>query len=274
MLIFLSSYFLNALEKILLFKNTIFFCHSRCSLHHGSCLVPPLRTILASDLYLYSMQKYLPGIIFFLYCTTASAQLPVRNEPRHHNVFENNYVRVLDVFLGPNDTTLYHLHNTPSVFIIFTKTKVGSQLAGKTPVEGVNLPGEVSYDSLTTPRLHRVWNEDTSWFHVMDVELTAVHHRSDIPVLKDTFLQLLFSKKEVNGYSIELKSGNNIQLPASLNGYLVISKDETEINYTINGSAQYHLMKAGHYIWIEAGKKFSLSAHSQLPASLVLLQLK
>lgn len=208
------------------------------------------------------------------YCTVACAQLPVRNEPRHHNVFENNFVRVLDVFVGPKDTTLYHLHNTPSIFIIFTKTKTGSQLAGKPPMEGINLPGEISYDSLVTPRLHRVWNEDTSWFHAMDVELTAVHHHSDIPVLKDHLLQLLFNKKEVNGYSIELIQNNSIRLPASVNGYLVVNKNETEIDYTINGTVQHRLMKAGHYIWIESGKSSSLSTGNKFSASLVLLQLK
>ena len=220
------------------------------------------------------MMKWFCFLIALFYCTLAHAQLPVRNEPRHHNVFENDFVRVLDVFLGPKDTTLYHLHNTPSVFIIYTKTKVGSQLAGKPPIEGLNLPGEVSYDSLTIPRLHRVWNDDTSWFHVMDVELTAVHHRSDISVLKDASLHLLFNKKEVNGYSIELRPSSSIQLPASLNGYLVISKSETEIDYTIDGAVQQRFMKAGHYIWIDAGKRSSLSTGNKFPASLLVLQLK
>jgi hypothetical protein len=32
----------------------------------------------------------------------------VRNEPRHHNVFENEFARILDVYLAPGDTTLYH----------------------------------------------------------------------------------------------------------------------------------------------------------------------
>jgi hypothetical protein len=209
-----------------------------------------------------------------LYCSTASAQLPVRNEPRHHNIFENNYARVLDVFIGPKDTTLYHLHTTPSVFIIFTKTKVGSQLAGQSAQEGINLAGAISYDSLTIPRLHRVWNEDTSWFHAMDIELTAMHHRTDIPVLKEPLLQLLFNKKEVNGYNIELNPKSKIPLPASVNGYLIVSKNETEIDYRINGAVQHRIMKAGHYIWIEAGKSSSLLTGDRLAASLLLLQLK
>lgn len=220
------------------------------------------------------MLKHLLITIFSLYCTEVSAQLPVRNEPRHHNIFENDYVRVLNVFIEPNDTTLYHLHNTPSVFIFFTKTKVGSQLINQAPQESINPAGMVSYDSLTTPRLHQVWNEDTGWFHVMDVELKAVQHQSNIPVLKNSFLKLLFNKKEVNGYSIELNPKNTVHIPASPHGYLIISKDESEINFKINGTVQRRYMKAGHYIWIEAGKSSTLTASASLNASLVLLQLK
>jgi quercetin dioxygenase-like cupin family protein len=220
------------------------------------------------------MLKCLPGVAAFLYCTGLYSQLPVRNEPRHHNVFENDYVRVLDVFIGPKDTTFYHLHNTPSVFIIYTKTKVGSQLAGKQPEEGINLPGDINYDSLTTPRFHRVWNKDTGWFHVMDIELTRIKNKSDIPVLQNPFVKLLFNKKQANGYNIELKPGNVLQLPASVNGYLILSKGETVIKYKINELVQHRIMKAGHYIWIEAGKKTSLVVSNQMPAAFALLQLK
>src|SRR6188474_2716272 len=118
------------------------------------------------------------------------AQVHVRNEPRHHNVFENEFVRILDVHLSPKDTTLYHLHNTPSVFIIFTNTNVGSQLKGGPPQKGANIKGLISYDSLSAPRIHRVWNEDTSWFHVMDVELTSKLQKGNIPVLQHPSLQL------------------------------------------------------------------------------------
>src|SRR6187401_461963 len=156
-----------------------------------------------------------------------TAQIHVRDEPRHHNVFENEFARILDVHLGPGDTTLYHLHNTPSVFIVFTNTTVGSQLIGKQSQKGANITGEVSYDNLNTPRTHRVWNEDTSWFHVMDIELTSTKQKKNIAVLQNQALKLLFNEQQVNGYNIELKSGGNLQLPASENGYLLIAKSES-----------------------------------------------
>jgi hypothetical protein len=220
-----------------------------------------------------NMRKYLLLIAILSFTILVTAQVPVRNEPRHHNVFENEFVRILDVHLGPGDTTLYHLHNTPSIFIVFTNTNVGSQLIGKQPQKGANIIGEVSYDSLNTPRTHRVWNEDTSWFHVMDVELTSKRASLRIPPLQNPTLKLLFNEEQVNGYETEIRPGGNLLLPASSNGYLLVNKTETVIDYKLT-EAQHRIMKAGHYLWIEGGKPITIMAHNQMPASLVLLQLK
>jgi len=203
-----------------------------------------------------------------------SAQVQVRNEPRHHNVFENEFARILDVYLAPGDTTLYHIHKTPSVFIVFTNTGVGSQLIGKQPQKGANISGEVSYDSLNTPRTHRVWNEDTSWFHVMDIELTSTNQKKNIAVLQNSALKLLFNEQQANGYNIELNTANNLQLPASTDGYLLISKSLSVIEFKIGDVIQNRIMKPSHYICIEAGKKFSIKTTDSQPANFVLLQFK
>lgn len=220
------------------------------------------------------MRKYLPLIAAVSSSILVTAQVQVRNEPRHHNVFENGYVRILDVHLGPGDTTLYHLHNTPSVFIIFTNTNVGSQLIGKQPQKGANLTGEVSYDSLNTPRIHRVWNEDTGWFHVMDVELTSTKQKKNIAVLENLSLKLIFNEQQVNGYNGELKPGNILEIPSSGNGYLLVSQTESVIEYKINEIIQHRVLKSAHYIWVEAGQHFSLKPAGTKVVSFVLLQLK
>lgn len=203
-----------------------------------------------------------------------TAQVQVRDEPRHHNVFENEFVRLLDVYLPPGDTSLYHLHNTPSVFIILTNSTVGSQLSGGQPQKGASLSGQITYDSLTTPRLHRVWNEDTSWFHVMDIELTNKSANLRIPPLQNPAFKLLFNKEQVNGYETEIRPGGNLMVPASSIGYLIISKGETIIDYKINETTQHRIMKPGHYIWIEGGKSITIMTNNQMSASLVLLQIK
>ena len=220
------------------------------------------------------MRKYL--LLISALCSTilVSAQVQVRNEPRHHNVFENEFIRILDVHLGPGDTTLYHLHNTPSVFIVFTNTNVGSQLIGQQSQKGANITGEVSYDNLNTPRTHRVWNADTSWFHVMDIELTSTKQKKNIADLQNSALKLLFNKQQVNGYNLELKAATNIQLPPSTDGYLLLSKSESIIEFKIDEAVQDRIMKPSHYIWIEAGKKISIKNMDSKAANFVLLQFK
>jgi hypothetical protein len=220
------------------------------------------------------MLKYILLTAVIAYSIVTTAQIHVRDEPRHHNVFENEFIRILDVYLAPGDTTLYHLHNTPSVFIMFTNTNVGSQLIGKQPQKGANITGEVSYDNLNTPRTHRVWNEDTSWFHVMDIELTSTKQKKNTAVLQNSALKLLFNEQQVIGYSIELKAAGNIQLPSSTGGYLLISKSKSVIEFKIDDEAQDRIMKPSHYIWIEAGKNFSMKVMDNQPANFVLLQFK
>jgi hypothetical protein len=218
------------------------------------------------------MIKYILLLSIVSYSLFSTAQVHVRDEPRHHNVFENEFIRILDVHLGPKDTTLYHLHNTPSVFIKFSNSNVGSQLMGGQPQKGANVNGEVTYDDLATSRTHRVWNEDTSWFHVMDIELTSTKQKNKLSVLQNPFLKLLFNEQQVNGYSIELKPGNEPKLPASAKGYLLISQSTISIDHKINGVTQHRIVKPSHYIWIGAGKKFSLKATDN--SKFVLLELK
>ena len=220
------------------------------------------------------MRKHLLLIAILCFTILVRAQVQVRNEPRHHNVFENEFVRILDVHLGPGDTTLYHLHNTPSIFIVFTNTNVGSQLIGQQSQKGANITGEVSYDNLNTPRTHRVWNEDTSWFHVMDIEITSTKQKKNIADLQNSALKLLFNKQQVNGYNLELKAATNIQLPPSTDGYLLISKSESIIEFKIDEAVQDRIMKPSHYIWIEADKKISIKNMDSKAANFVLLQFK
>ena len=220
------------------------------------------------------MLKYLLTKLIFLSWLVLPAQVQVRDEPRHHNVFENEFVRILDVHLGPKDTTRYHLHNTPSVFIILTNCTVSSQILGGQPQSGANVSGIISYDAMKTERIHRVWNEDTAWFHVMDVELISKKQKSNINVIQNAYLKSLFNEEQVNGYDAELKPGNLLQLPTSASGYLVVGKETASIELVVSNKTQQRLMKAGHYAWIEPGNDFAIRSKESKPVRFVILQMK
>lgn len=220
------------------------------------------------------MNKNIIVFLTLLLCRHALAQPAVKDEPRHHPVFENEYLRILDVHLAPNDTTQYHLHNTPSVFISLSKTLTTNQIPGQ-PVSQVRYDEiKAWYDPIPSPRIHRVWNSDSSWLHIMDVELTADRQKSNPPLIQSPFLQLLFNELQVTGYRLELPVDKTIPLPVSDTGYLLVSLANSVIRFNMHGVAQKRMMKAGHYIWIQAGGASTLTNLDQNKAELVLLHLK
>ena len=204
----------------------------------------------------------------------ATAQPAVKDEPRHHNVFENEYLRILDAFLAPNDTTQFHVHSTPSVFTTFTKTATASQLSGGQPVKNISVAGYTWYDSLVIPRIHRVWNEDSTWFHVMNIELTSRKPRSNQRLLQNPALQLLFNEPLAAIYRMQLKAGDQVQLPASVTGYLLVSLGDAIVDYKENNSLQHRIMKSGHYTWVKTNTISSIINFGNTPAAFLLLQLK
>ena len=107
--------------------------------------------------------------------STVQAQVLVHQEPKHHLVFENKQIRILNVVMAPGDSSVFHIHHTPSLFLFFTNTQTGSMLQGKSASMGKTTAGEMLYENLAAPntRTHRVWNVDKDTFQVMDIELLS-----------------------------------------------------------------------------------------------------
>src|SRR6185369_10982499 len=145
-----------------------------------------------------------------------------------------------------------------------------SQLMGQTAATSTSVAGMPWYDSLVTPRIHRVWNDDTSWFHVMDVELTGGSAHTNEPALQNVSLKLLFDEPLVRGYKAELPAGSNLTFPLSKAGYLIISTGTASLTFQTGGIIQQRLMKAGHYCWLNEASTLT----SNTSANLVILQLK
>ena len=125
---------------------------------------------------------------------------------------------------------------------------------------------------MATPRIHRVWNDDTSWFHVIDIELIASQPKNKVELLDDDQLQTLFNEKLVTGYEIKMSKGQTIKLPSSKSGYFFVSLSNAIVDIKLSEILQHRNMKAGHYLWIDG--KDSTSITSNTIADFVLLQLK
>ncbi|HQS06785.1 MAG TPA: hypothetical protein PLT16_14265, partial [Daejeonella sp.] len=137
------------------------------------------------------------------------AQILVHEEPRHRPVFQSKEIRILNVRVAPGDTSLYHMHTTPSFFIRLTNTITGSQVQGEAKKAGKSQSGEIRFENLAPPnnRVHRVWNADKDTFHVMDVELLMKKAAFDQKPLNLPNLKLEIDTNWVRAYRLNLLKG-------------------------------------------------------------------
>ncbi len=193
----------------------------------------------------------LPFSVLYSLC---AAQVQVSKEPRHHNIFENGHVRLLDVHIPPGDTTMIHIHSTPSVFVILTNNvKAGSQVISEEKIARLNTGDNdnIWFEGFyKQPRIHRVWNSDTAEYHVMDIELTNKNFISvDSPLHRQAF-RLLFDEKPVRAYLLTMMNLVNLNIPARKADLLMIRLTDSNLDISVNGKS---LNKKGDFIYIPSG---------------------
>ncbi len=213
-------------------------------------------------------------LLIVLIVSNIEAQVPVREEPRHHPVLVNKYVRLLDVWLPPHDTSLYHIHATPSLFIILSNTNTASQVKGEGWQAGPSTAGTTWFRSFTPDTLvHRVANIDNVPFHVNDIELIGAYHNDhEEPLLPLPYTVLLNNDK---AFTYQLNRADINGKVISRRGPVIaelISGDEILLNK--NEEKKSLVMKAGSYVYIEPGISFSFSSIGKGDINLVVFEIK
>jgi hypothetical protein len=202
------------------------------------------------------------------------AQVPVREEPRHHPVLQNKYIRLLDIWLPPGDTSLYHIHATPSLFIYLSRAVIGSQIKGEGWIKDLATPGKTWYRSFSPEVLvHRVCNLDSITFHVNDIEILSSYAVPGVSPKKPLSYTLLFESEKAFAYQLTEDSFNK----------KIIDNRGPMIAELVTGSALFFYetktkqskeIKTGKYFYIEPGASFYFTQESKEPISLVLFEIR
>ncbi len=88
---------------------------------------------------------FLAVVFVCLAASRATAQDPVKVEPKHYKVeFENDQIRVLRMHLGPKENSPMHEH-PPSVLIFLTDRRLKITLADGKTEERTATAGSVRY---------------------------------------------------------------------------------------------------------------------------------
>jgi hypothetical protein len=203
--------------------------------------------------------------------TGAQEVVAVSKEPKHKNVFENAYLRVLDVQIAPGDTTLFHKHETPSVFISLHPVRTGSQvIVEEQSATALSLDRTITFEGFyKSPRIHRVWNADSSVFHVMDIEvLTKGDKDIGAPITGEAFKQL-FDAPPVRTYRVTLKSKQEIKIKRNAAVLIVGLADAG--NVMVNKKS---FAKQGDFLFIPPSENIKLVNKALQEYSFALLELK
>jgi len=93
--------------------------------------------------------KPLLSSLFLLLAFSLSAQaptaVPIPQEPHHHLVLENDYVRVFRVSVPAHESTLLHQHDVPYLYVSLGPADVINAVQGKPEVRLVLADGQLGY---------------------------------------------------------------------------------------------------------------------------------
>jgi hypothetical protein len=211
--------------------------------------------------------------LFLLSVLQADAQdtVAASKEPLHKNVFENQYVRVLDLHIAPGDTTLFHKHEIPVVSVSLHPVRTGAQtiMDDKGP-KVQSLDRRITFDGFyQSPRVHRVWNRDTSVFHWMDIEvLTKGDRMLEAPLALDGFTQV-FDAPPVRAYRLVLKGKQKLVFKRTAPILIVNLKDAGKI-----AANKKQFSKEGDFLYVQPSKKISLANKEEQEYTFAVLEFK
>jgi|SRR5687767_7942878 len=201
------------------------------------------------------------------------AQVQVSQEPNHRPVLENKFIRVLDVKLQPGDTTEFHIHSTPSLFLYLTSPDIATQIQGEEWVNEKNLAGKVSYRSFSPDILiHRVTNRDSILFHVTDMELLSAFNPDLKVPLPPLPFPVIFDNEKFVAYRLTLQDMQNTTTSRGpLVAQLVSGHD---VVYNNLKTKEYMTISPGQFVYIDPGTLFNFSSEVIGEIDLVVFEVK
>jgi hypothetical protein len=205
------------------------------------------------------------------------APVPVVQEPYHHVVLENDYVRVIDVQIPPGATTRLHTHDVASVIVYLSQSTNASQTAGEsttTPRE--TTPGGSRYAAYDEqPLTHIVTNTGTNRFRVLDIELVRpLPAAGPFPLSSSVAIEPRWAEKRVRSSLVRLDPADGCAVPGSACAHLLIAIDAA-VTATVPGDAPADRTVAPQgFAFFPAQIGFQIRNPGPQPAQCVLLELK
>ena len=212
--------------------------------------------------------------------TTAApmqSPVPVEKEPRHRLKFENQFVRIFDVLIPPDDTSLFHIHVHDGVSVRLTDARIRDEALAGTSEDFMLKRGAVSFAYRPSPLIHRVSNIGSTPFRNVFVEILPSSNGSASPRPPTAVADhpVVLENERVRVRRLVLAAGQSTDArPPALRGVRV-AISEGKILIKAHGEEDRTVkIEPGDSQWHEEGMKYSLKNIGSTPFEAVDIELK
>ena len=216
--------------------------------------------------------------------TKAPAEVEITNEPAHHLVLENPYVRVFQVEVPVKSATLMHRHRHDYISIALGDAEISNEVQGKAPVKVSMKDGE--------PRVtdggfaHIARNLGNTSFRNVTIELMQDEKAKSSPpakwdeergmhVLHGGTEDIQLVKDGVRVVEIDLQIAGSIPKHHHPGPQLIVALTDLVLRSDAVGQKPSNLeLKAGDVKWLGAGLTETETNVGQHEAKMVVLEFK
>ena len=177
----------------------------------------------------------------------------VQDEPHHRVVFENAAIRLLDVEIPPQTSTLYHRHRRDNAAVALNDAELAVQPLGKPKSATQHSTAGAVVFSLSPEGgyVHSVINAGPTTCRAIDVELLA--SPGHLPLAANESVNASFENDRIRVYQVWLSPGET-SLPLVLGrGVLMLTPGAAVDQVSANGRVDPIGADAPRWRWHEAG---------------------
>jgi quercetin dioxygenase-like cupin family protein len=192
----------------------------------------------------------------FIVSGVAQVSVPIEKEPMHRLKFENDFVRLFEIFVPVGETTKYHVHLYDGISVRVSDAQIVDE-----EISGEKKPLDIKYGIATfgarsSPLTHRVVNSGKSDFRNIFIELLkdkSAPTAKPFPLLSDGHL-VLIDNDRVRVNRLVLKPGESSKMHTHpMHGLGIILYDSKIELIAPDGSTRKLEPKAGDHAWQDAG---------------------
>jgi quercetin dioxygenase-like cupin family protein len=211
----------------------------------------------------------------------SDAAVPISQEPHHHLILQNEYTRVWEVNVAPNESTLMHHHDNDYVAVILTPSHVRNAVEGKPVTTGNAGVGEVRFT--TAPMTHRLTDMGEKPYRNLIVEILRKDaHKSGeqkpergLEVGHGGLSDTVIDNDQVRVQDVQIAAGGMLHKHTHKFPFLVVALTDLELHNMPQGKpAKTVSQKAGEVKWIGAGTTHEMMNMAKQEARFIEVEFK